>query len=350
MEEDFYNFKELDHLLRDIISISKGQVDFLCMGGMDELSPSEKEEFYTRMQGNMEQLYESMNYNLVVKAKNLNQLMQEIIRTRKELEIERNGLKKRNIIIEQDLLLARKIQRQLIPLNNGNINLGMLYKPMDKLGGDFFDIIHFRESTAIGFFMCDVSGHGIPASLVTTIIKSQLMQVLSIINSPAEILSHLNQVLINVIAGNFVTAFMGIIDLKNGILTYSNAGHNPPVIINENGVQYIRQTGKGIPLAIMNNSELISTGRNYCNESFSITPGSKLLLYTDGLTEATPAGTQKERNVPDFETVKFEPVLNQYKHLPSQDFIEKIYEELISFMKTEVLEDDVCMICYEYSG
>jgi serine phosphatase RsbU (regulator of sigma subunit) len=348
VDNELYNFKELDFILRDLISVIKGQVDFLCIGGLEELAAPEKEEYLSKLQKGIDNLYASLNHNIVIKAQHLNDLMKVILTTKEELEKERNELKKRNYTIEQDLLFARKIQRHIIPLKSDDPHLGLFYKPMDQLGGDFFDIIRFQDPSSIGFFICDVSGHGTAASMVTTIIKSLLTQLKYTMNTPSDILFYMNQFLINLIAGNFVTGFMGALNLKTGILSYSSAGHNLPIVINENGVSYLKKKYRGLPLAVMSNVELALKDWNYSNERCRIKKGSRLLFYTDGLTESIPVNSDLGKEVPDFEALKLRKVLMKYRKLPPQDFLQSIYGELEKFRGSSVFDDDISMICYDY--
>jgi phosphoserine phosphatase RsbU/P len=323
-------------------------VDFLCIGGLEEFTAPEKEEYMAKLQKSIDNLYASLNHNIVIKAQQLNELMKVLMATKEQLEQDRNELKKRNSTIEQDLLFARKIQRHIIPLKSDDRKLGLFYKPMDQLGGDFFDIIHFQDPSSIGFFICDVSGHGIPASLVTTIIKSLLSQMKYTMKAPSDILFYMNQILINLVAGNFVTGFMGALNLKNGMLTYSSAGHNQPIIINDKGVTYLKKKYRGLPLAVLNNEELALEDWNYSDDRFKLRKGSKLFLYTDGLTEAIPVDSEKEGEIPDFETVKLHKVLMKYRKLPSQEFLNEIYHELEKFRGSTVFDDDISMICYDF--
>lgn len=346
---EFSNFKEMDYYLRDAISIVKSQVDYLVLGGVQELSDAEKNEFYEKLLVNVEKLYETMNRNVVVKAKEMDRSVKEILRVRAELEHERNELKKRNRVIEQDLILARNIQRQIIPSPENDPDLGMFYKPMDQLGGDFFDIIHYRETDKIGFFISDVSGHGIPASLVTTMIKSVLMQMPQRRYSPSELFGSLNRLFQNIIAGNFITAFLGVLNRSNGELIFCNAGHPQPVIIRDGAVVRVRTTNDQIPIAVLSNEELKDQRRSYADDRVNLKPGDLLFLYTDGLSEAFPVDSEHSRNVQDFEEKLMKEVIPKYCNLEPKDFVQAVFDELKAFRMSDTFDDDICMLCYRHS-
>jgi phosphoserine phosphatase RsbU/P len=343
------NIKKMDYFLRDLISTLKSQVDYQVIGGWDILSEAEKEDYLKKVQRNVGNLYESLNKNIVEKSRKMQELANVAMQAKEELEIERNELQKRNNVIEQDLIFARNIQRQIIPKISGNPAIGLFYKPMDQLGGDFFDIIEDKDTGKTGFFICDVSGHGIPASLVTTIVKSMLFQLKDVIGIPSYVLSYMNQILFELIPGNFVTGFLGEVDPVKNNLLYSSAGHNFPILVNARGVSYIKPEKQGIPLAVLSNNELTKTGRSYSDENCHLDHGSKLFIYTDGLTEAIPAGADIAGHVPDFETAMLEKVLIKYRALPAQVFLENIYLELLGFRGTDKFEDDICMICFDHN-
>ncbi len=166
-------------------------------------------------------------------ANSLGEMVQE--RTR-ELNEERDRLKLRNDTIEEELAMARKIQQQLVPDASPVPYLHAIYKSMESVGGDFFDFIRFRDSRRLGIFISDVTGHGVPAALITSMIKSMILQAGSHRADPAEFLSYLNGLLVHRTGGNFVTAFYGVFDPDRRTITYSNAGHYPPYLADGDGV------------------------------------------------------------------------------------------------------------------
>lgn len=346
---EFSNFRDMDYFLRDAISIVKSQVDYLVLGGVMELSEDERTEFFLKLVDNVGKLYDTMNRNVVAKAKEMDRSVKEIQRVHAELEHERNELKKRNRVIEQDLVLARNIQLQIIPSPVKDPDIGMFYRPMDQLGGDFFDIIHYREKDKIGFFISDVSGHGIPASLVTTMIKSVLMQMPQNRYSPSELFGSLNRLFQTAIAGNFVTAFLGVLNRSSGELVYCGAGHPQPIIVRDGAVLRVRTTNDQIPIAVLSNEELKDQRRMYSDDRVSLKPGDLLFLYTDGLTEAFPIDTEHSRNVEDFETKLVKDVIPKYCHLEPNDFVQAVFDELKAFRASETFDDDICMLCYRHA-
>lgn len=259
------------------------------------------------------------------------------------LEEERNKLKKRNLEMENEIMLARRIQNQLIPLKTARDYIGYCYKPTDMVGGDFFDFIEFREKNWVGLFISDVSGHGVPAAFITTMIKSTVQQIQSFLDNPAFVLQALNQSLINICGGNFITAFYGIYKADTRRFIYSNAGHNSPYIIHNGSIISLNDKSRGMPLAIIQNDELLETGRAYMNQTVELDRGSKLLLYTDGLIETS----QKNAPENDFEEVRLKEAFIEHESKEAQDFVDQIYLELEMFHGSGKFNDDICMICVD---
>ncbi len=265
----------------------------------------------------------------------------EIAAKGEELQIERNELKDRIKIMDDELDMACLIQEKLIPSSVPNDKMFFLYKPMTAIGGDFLDFTMFSDENKTGIFICDVSGHGVPAALITSIIKSSIHQSKKIYSDPSKMLLHLNQVLISLTEDIFVTAFYGIYDSSDRSIFYSNAGHHPPVVLLENSISTLDQS-RSVPLSIMHNPELIKTGRGYTNSRTILPENCKIIFYTDGLVEARSIDL---RSI-DFGS-KFEERLMALQNLNSKDFTETLFSELIKFHGSESFNDDICIICVE---
>jgi sigma-B regulation protein RsbU (phosphoserine phosphatase) len=190
--------------------------------------------------------------------------------------------------IESELRIAREIQMGMIPHifppfpNLSEIDLFAILKPAKEVGGDLYDFFLLDERH-LCFAIGDVSGKGIPASLFMAVTRTLLRSVADKEHEPATIVSVLNKSLATSNESNmFVTFFLGIIDLDSGVVRYTNAGHNPPVYIgNEGNASYLEVT-KSIPLGIFDTFE-------YTQNELKLSKGDKLFLYTDGITEAENA-------------------------------------------------------------
>ena len=264
-----------------------------------------------------------------------------------ELENEKEELEKRNKIMENDLDMARIIQKCFIPDKAPVHDISFKYKPMDKVGGDFFDFIRLSDSDRIGIFISDVSGHGVQAAFITAMIKSSIFQISSDNCNPSLVLENLNDILFNNTADNFVTAFYGIFNFNTREFIYSKAGHNLPYIIDKNKLEYLNSVSMAIPLAIYNNERLKDMGKGFINETVVLEKGCKLVLYTDGLTEAVKINNMELKRGKDFEREKLDVSFRTHFHKPADLFIKEIYQDLLEFRGSDDFEDDVCIICVD---
>ena len=212
---------------------------------------------------------------------------------------------------------------------------------MEEVGGDFYDFITFADSKKIGVFLSDVSGHGVPAAFITSMIKTILLQAGSRLGDPAALLLYMNGVLRGQTAGNFVTAFYGIYNPDTRSLLYSNAGHNQPYVINRDRVFQL-QGGKNTAIAMFPNNMLARANKKFSNHEDFLESGSKLLLYTDGLVEARPVGGDMF-----FEYASMEQVFHENYSKPCGLFLEDLMKELMVFRNSEYFDDDICLICMD---
>lgn len=275
---------------------------------------------------------EDLSHNLEIKVRK---------RTR-ELEEEKELLRIRNETIENELSIARKIQKQIIPSRSPVENISAFYKPMDMVGGDFYDFLKYRNPDKIGIFLSDVSGHGVAAAFITSMVKTCILQAGTDREDPSTLLSSLNELLINQTGGHFVTAFYGIYSPATREFVYSNSGHNPPFLISGGTIKTINGK-KSIPLAIVDNDMLRSLNKAGSNNFIILEKGDRILFYTDGLTETS---SYYDKNL-FFETHLVDILIQKYSLSSAEDFILNIYNELIRFHGSDSFEDDICMICMD---
>jgi len=272
---------------------------------------------------------------------NLN-LENEVKQRTTELQQDRNILKEWNDNMERELTLAKKIQQKLIPVKKPTDFIFSLYKPMEKVGGDFLEFIHFRETEKIGIFISDVSGHGIPAALITSMIKTSIVQAGMLREDPAGLLLYLNEMLLHYTENNFITALYAIYDPNKKHLRYSMAGHNPPFLISEDIIEILK-TQKSVPLAIMSESSLKKFDKLFCNYDIQLDNYNKVLLYTDGFTDTKSLPKNEEY----FEESAMKKIIIDNMHYPCTEFIENIYRGLLEFRGSDEFDDDICIICID---
>jgi serine phosphatase RsbU (regulator of sigma subunit) len=198
----------------------------------------------------------------------------------------------RNEMIEKDLDMARGVQARMIPQTYPE-RFSALYIPMEKVGGDFFDIIPFGETGKTGLLISDVSGHGVQAAMIMVLLKSFVyenmkrdgLREVSIFSDPAKMLEELNDFLIPYLGRNYVTAFYGIYDERDREFEFASAAHPPPILLWESGdgvrLDFIDTKPQGLPLGFARSPESV-----YRSKRVRLPESGWMVLYSDGLMES----------------------------------------------------------------
>ena len=186
--------------------------------------------------------------------------------------------------IESELFIAREIQMGMIPKlfppypDRHDIDLHATLQPAKEVGGDLYDF--FITNEQLYFVIGDVSGKGVPASLFMAIARSLFRTLSQQMLSPGEIVTQMNSSISDNNESNmFVTLIVGILDLKTGVMKLCNAGHNPPILLLPDGTASFLKIKNHLFAGVI--EDLV-----YTDEEFVLEKGSKLFLYTDGVTEA----------------------------------------------------------------
>ncbi len=264
--------------------------------------------------------------------------MEEKVRQRtKELNEAYSQIAQKNELIEQELEFAKNIQQGIIPHNiepwNG-ISFATHYEPMGSVSGDYYDVFYFSKHIYV--LMADVSGHGVPAALVTMTAKQAFSQVIKEESSPSEIFKEANKIITErVKTSDYLSAFLLKIDEKNR-LTYANAAHPNLVhyVLSLNEYKLLDTEGMFIG-AIEEASE------HYQQKDTRLQSGDRLYLYTDGVIE------HKNPEGEEFGMHRFIEVLSLTKTKSIAEQISTVRESLKSFMKTAPIKDDISMFVLE---
>jgi len=241
-----------------------------------------------------------------------------------------------NMKMQKDLELARKIQHNLIPQappESDFYSLYTLYLPMHEVGGDYYDFIPFHEEEKIGIIIGDVSGHGVHAALITSMVKMLVETSGKFRNSPEKLLRYINDNLYGMTGENFFTAFYGIYDSSTNRFTYARAGHTYPVIIRELGNKLEMVESRGNLLGSFQNL-------TFEERDIHLNKGDKILFYTDGLTEA------RNREEKEFEEI-LHTLLAESGHQSISRIIQFLYRNLTDFKGDSKFQDDICMVGLE---
>ena len=240
--------------------------------------------------------------------------------------------------IDKELEYAKQIQLSALPTNYPNGEDYSIYAEMiaaKEVGGDFYDFYKINDST-VAFLVADVSGKGIPAAMFMMTAKTIIKDLAESGLAVNEIFTKANQKLCeNNESGMFVTAWMGILDIPTGKLTFANAGHNPPLLKRSDGSFEYLKTRAGFVLAGMD-------GVRYRVNEITLNAGDRIFLYTDGVTEATNENNELygEDRLLSFMNKSLE--LDQTKLLP------KLKKDIDKFVGKAPQFDDITMLMFDY--
>lgn len=195
--------------------------------------------------------------------------------------------RKRDRRHERDFEEARMIQRGLLPTTFpqiAGIEIAVSWQPADGVGGDCFDTIGF--GTSVGVSVADIAGKGLPAALLMSNLQAAVRAFAQDAAAPSAICASVNRLLCrNMAPGRFATFCYARIDAAARRLVYSNAGHNPPLLVGTNG-SLTPLTKGGMVLGVFPDT-------GYEHAELPLTPGDRLVFYTDGITEARDAEGQE---------------------------------------------------------
>ena len=245
--------------------------------------------------------------------------------------------------IGMELELAEKIQKNSLPStfpafpDHKEFDLYASMDPAKEVGGDFYDFYMIDEDH-LAMVIADVSGKGVPASLFMMVSKILIENNAMAELSPAEIIKKTNrQICRNNPEGMFVTVWLGIIDLRNGKMSACSAGHEYPCIKNPDGNFELFKDKHGLMVGYV-------PEYSYTDYELTLTPGSKLFVYTDGVPEATDAEGNR------FGTDRLVAALQECGNESPENIIHHLSERVDGFVEDAEAFDDLTMLCFEFLG
>ena len=280
---------------------------------------------------------------------------EQIRRATGELSRSREELRMKNSLMEESLRTAREIQLTMLPqqypsfpqntpLKDSAFQFVHRYEPAESVSGDFFSVSAISDSE-VSVFICDVTGHGVRAALVTAMIRALAEELKPLARDPGNFLRKLNfdlcSILKNTGSPMLTTGFYAVADCQTGKLRFANAGHPKPLMIR-------RSVGQVEPLAN-------TTGRSqpalglfddppYQTSEITMAPGDFLMLFTDGLYEVQGQNEElysQERLMLDVKTL--------ITHPPGILF-DELLGVIRAFAVNGQFDDDVCLVGMDYIG
>src|SRR5580704_18566033 len=246
--------------------------------------------------------------------------------------------------IQKELEIAEQIQTSILPREvprRAGIEIAARYLPMSAVAGDFYDFLTF-ERNHLGILIADVTGHGVPAALIASMLKVAFAGQSAQASDPARVLTGLNQALCGKFEDHFVTAAYLYADLDAKIIRYAGAGHPPLLFSNRS---------KGEARAIEKNGFFLGMfpEAEYSSIEMQLQPGDRYVLYTDGLPESKNAAGE------EFGLIRCMKVLDSYPRLPAAALADQLLGEISRWTETakgsiRLQEDDMTLIVLDCAG
>jgi phosphoserine phosphatase RsbU/P len=255
----------------------------------------------------------------------------------------RRGLRNetRLIGIEQELASARRIQASILPVDVPrlrSLTIAARYSPMSSVAGDFYDFAVI-DSVRLGVLIADVAGHGVPAALIASMVKVAFAAQQPHAAEPGLVLAGLNQIFCSQLRGHYVTAGYLLIDEATKSLLYSGAGHPPLIVWRAASQKVERHEKNGLFLGLR-------SGETYPTVELSISPGDRLILYTDGLLEAT---NQADESFAE----RLDVQIAAHRDLPAALFVDSLLADLRAWTSgsgEHRQEDDLTLLVVDVSA
>jgi len=238
--------------------------------------------------------------------------------------------------INKELDIARQIQASTLPQSVpklAGLEIAARYVPMSAVAGDFYDFLEV-DARHLGILIADVTGHGVPAALIASMLKVAFAGQLERANDPAAVLIGLNRALCGKFETHFVTAAYLFIDLERGVLRYSAAGH-PPMLFAARGASEVREIEEnGVMLGLFPEAA-------YSSLELKLTAGDRCLLYTDGVFEAKNAAQE------EYGRMRCKEFLLEHRATAATSFVSALFDDIANFSgltSGRAQEDDISLL------
>jgi serine phosphatase RsbU (regulator of sigma subunit) len=261
------------------------------------------------------------------------------VKTHLALREAREQVEQQLLLIRVEMDTARLIQQSILPSKApkvAGLDIAARYVPMTSVGGDFYDFFAVDENR-IGIVVADVSGHGMPAALIASMLKIAFATQAANACDPARLVKGLNDILFGKFESHFITAAYAFIDTEKHTVTYAGAAH-PPLLVRDHS------SGKAYP--ILENGLLLGyfPDAKFCAAEAPFRPGDWLVLYTDGLSE-TRDGSDEQ-----FGQERLRLFVEEYAFTTAAGFCDCLLEHLSSWSGVSSAEpdDDITIVAVQF--
>ncbi|HHS12595.1 MAG TPA: tetratricopeptide repeat protein, partial [bacterium] len=242
--------------------------------------------------------------------------------------------------LQKEMQVAQEIQHTLLPAVFPEIEgyeIASYYEAAKEVGGDYFDFVEVDKDT-LGIVVADVSGKGVPGSLVMTMIRTALRTEARGNKNAADVLARVNDFVINDMKrGMFVTVFYLILDSQNRTINYASAGHNPMILFRGQTRKSYYLNPRGFPIGI-NLPDRTLFRKSIQSDNLWLREGDVLILYTDGITEAMDP--KRER----YGDERFLESIRRHGELKVDPLVDKLQDEIKDFTQGFAQSDDITLM------
>lgn len=330
---------DIDIILSDI---NMPEMDGLTMlAKVNEMRNPALKVIMVSAYGDMENIRTAMNngaFDFATKPIDLDDLQKSIDNAVEQIKFIRESQREHEQLkdIQSDLRIASEIQHAILPTNKDVLpkelyDMATLMDPAKDVGGDFYDYFKTDEDR-LGFVMADVSGKGVPAALFMAVSRTLLKAtgIRDLVSK--DCMTSVNDLVCGEsVDGMFVTVFYGRLNILTGEIDYTNAGHNPPYVVHENGkVEMVPAQGNMVLGAVEN--------FQYRNDKITLEKGDMLFTFTDGVTEAM------NRDGEQFGEERLEKLLAKCGGKTSQETIDTVRAAVAEWAGETEQSDDVTML------
>ncbi len=275
----------------------------------------------------------------------------ELIQSRERYQHLAEQLDKRNQALEKEISLAREVQQALQPLRipdrrhsladgtERRAHFHHVYMPSAGVAGDCFEVFPVGEA-GVGMLICDVMGHGVRAALIASMLRGLMEQVANLADTPGLLLSSLNRQLFRIFSQADITMFASAcyvyLDLATRRLTLSGAGHPAPIVYSSGGKALLPAIPRSPALGLIESAL-------YRESEIALSPGMKLMLYTDGLTEAH--NDEGDELGPD----RVMSFIESRSPQSIKEMIDIALAGMHQFTNSASQDDDICLLGVEFS-
>jgi len=305
-----------------VLNHDETRVEGLELGGEDFISwPVNPSELVARVRAR------------VRSVRPLTELRSVVQKQSRELEEERQREAATRYELEQARLVQERFVINVFPTGRG-LEFAHRYRPSRQVGGDLFDVVA-KNSREVALLMADISGHGVPAALLTSVTKVLFRTGVEQCAQPAEFVRWFNrQISVYLATGEFLTVFVGLWNLDNRCFSYAGAGHPPTLLISPDGSHVDR-------LNVSQGIVGIRPDADFAESSVKLHAGHRLVCYTDGITEAT------NTNEEIFGEERLADACVRFTKMPLYTMVEGVFADIDAFVKDQAQSDDQALLALE---